>query len=125
MREDQEEQERGSNFATPFSATAAEDAKRFNLASGPVAKPVVSLTTPEIPAAKPEPIRKVEAKVEPAPVLAAVATVVATPEPPKVEPVATTPEPSLRVRRSGPSFQREPSCRKHSPLTAPRTRKRS
>ncbi len=93
MREDQEEQERGSNFATPFSATAAEDAKRFNLASGPVAKPVVSLTTPEIPAAKPEPIRKAEARVEPAPVLAAVATVVATPEPPKVEPVATTPEP--------------------------------
>src|SRR5205085_9285653 len=32
MREDQEEQEAGQNFATPFSAKAEEDAKRFNVA---------------------------------------------------------------------------------------------
>lgn len=41
MREDQEEQEAGQNFATPFSAKAEEDAKRFNVPAAPVAKPVV------------------------------------------------------------------------------------
>jgi predicted regulator of Ras-like GTPase activity (Roadblock/LC7/MglB family) len=41
MRDDQIEQEAGSNFATPFSAKAEEDAKRFNIPSTPVAKPVV------------------------------------------------------------------------------------
>ena len=54
MRADQEEQEAGQNFATPFSAKAEEDAKRFNVASTPVAKP-------EAPAApvkesKPDPV---------------------------------------------------------------------
>ena len=39
MREDQEEQEAGQNFATPFSAKAEEDAKRFNVPPTPVAKP--------------------------------------------------------------------------------------
>jgi predicted regulator of Ras-like GTPase activity (Roadblock/LC7/MglB family) len=39
MRHDQEEQDAGSNFATPFSAKAEEDAKRFNVAGTPVAKP--------------------------------------------------------------------------------------
>ena len=38
MRDDQEEQEAGANFATPFSAKAEEDAKRFNVAGTPVAK---------------------------------------------------------------------------------------
>ena len=42
MREDQEEQERGANFATPFSAKAEEDAKRFNIAGTAVAKPIVT-----------------------------------------------------------------------------------
>ena len=42
MREDQEEQEAGANFATPFSAKAEEDAKRFNVPATPVAKPVVA-----------------------------------------------------------------------------------
>jgi predicted regulator of Ras-like GTPase activity (Roadblock/LC7/MglB family) len=41
MRDDQEEQEAGQNFATPFSAKAEEDAKRFNVPPTPVAKPVV------------------------------------------------------------------------------------
>jgi predicted regulator of Ras-like GTPase activity (Roadblock/LC7/MglB family) len=41
MRDDQVEQEAGSNFATPFSAKAEEDAKRFNVPATPVAKPVV------------------------------------------------------------------------------------
>jgi predicted regulator of Ras-like GTPase activity (Roadblock/LC7/MglB family) len=38
MRDDQEEQEAGQNFATPFSAKAEEDAKRFNVPATPVAK---------------------------------------------------------------------------------------
>jgi predicted regulator of Ras-like GTPase activity (Roadblock/LC7/MglB family) len=46
MRDDQIEQEAGSNFATPFSAKAEEDAKRFNVPSTPVAKPVVVEPTP-------------------------------------------------------------------------------
>ena len=41
MRDDQEEQDAGQNFATPFSAKAAEDAKRFNVPATPVEKPVV------------------------------------------------------------------------------------
>ena len=48
MRDDQEEQEAGSNFATPFSAKAEEDAKRCNIAGTPVAKPVVP--APEVTA---------------------------------------------------------------------------
>jgi predicted regulator of Ras-like GTPase activity (Roadblock/LC7/MglB family) len=42
MREDQEEQDAGANFATPFSAKAEEDAKRFNIAGTAVAKPIVT-----------------------------------------------------------------------------------
>ena len=42
MREDQEEQEPGVNFATPFSAKAEEDAKRFNISGTAVAKPIVT-----------------------------------------------------------------------------------
>ena len=42
MRDDQEEQEQGSGFATPFSAKAEEDAKRLKVAATPVAKPTVS-----------------------------------------------------------------------------------
>lgn len=42
MRADQEEQEAGINIATPFSAKAAEDAKRFNLAGTAVAEPSVT-----------------------------------------------------------------------------------
>jgi predicted regulator of Ras-like GTPase activity (Roadblock/LC7/MglB family) len=42
MREDQEEQEAGANFATPFSAKAEEDAKRFNIAGTAIARPVVT-----------------------------------------------------------------------------------
>jgi predicted regulator of Ras-like GTPase activity (Roadblock/LC7/MglB family) len=40
MRDDQEEQDAGQNFATPFSAKAEEDAKRFNVPATPVAKAV-------------------------------------------------------------------------------------
>jgi predicted regulator of Ras-like GTPase activity (Roadblock/LC7/MglB family) len=42
MRDDQEEQEKGANFETPFSTKAQEDAKRFNVAASPIAKPVVA-----------------------------------------------------------------------------------
>jgi predicted regulator of Ras-like GTPase activity (Roadblock/LC7/MglB family) len=53
MREDQVEQEAGQNFATPFSAKADEDAKRFNVPATPVAKPVVASSPGEagVPAA--------------------------------------------------------------------------
>jgi predicted regulator of Ras-like GTPase activity (Roadblock/LC7/MglB family) len=55
MRDDQEEQEAGQNFATPFSAKAEEDAKRFNVPAAPVARPVVpeAVEAPkaEVPAA--------------------------------------------------------------------------
>ena len=47
MRDDQEEQDAGENFATPFSAKAEEDAKRFNVPATPVAKPVVPEPEPE------------------------------------------------------------------------------
>jgi predicted regulator of Ras-like GTPase activity (Roadblock/LC7/MglB family) len=42
MRDDQVEQDAGQNFATPFSAKAEEDAKRFNVPATPVAKPVIA-----------------------------------------------------------------------------------
>ena len=42
MREDQEEQEAGQDFATPFSAKAAEDAKLLNVPATPIAKPVAA-----------------------------------------------------------------------------------
>jgi predicted regulator of Ras-like GTPase activity (Roadblock/LC7/MglB family) len=48
MRDDQEEQDAGQNFATPFSAKAEEDAKRFNVPATPVAKPVVPEPVAEI-----------------------------------------------------------------------------
>lgn len=54
MRDDQEEQDLGANFATPFSAKAEEDAKRFNLAGATLAKPTVTPVAapqPETPAA--------------------------------------------------------------------------
>jgi predicted regulator of Ras-like GTPase activity (Roadblock/LC7/MglB family) len=69
MRDDQVEQEAGANFATPFSAKAEEDAKRFNVPAAPVAKPVV-----------PDPVEEAP-QPEPAPVAAA-------PEPARPEPVA-------------------------------------
>jgi len=47
MRADQEQQEAGANFATPFSAKAEEDAKRFNIAGPAVVKPIATpLPTP-------------------------------------------------------------------------------
>jgi predicted regulator of Ras-like GTPase activity (Roadblock/LC7/MglB family) len=51
MREDQEEQDAGQNFATPFSAKAEEDAKRFNVPLAPVAKPVLPVEAAEPAAA--------------------------------------------------------------------------
>lgn len=42
MRDDQVEQDAGANFATPFSAKAEEDAKRFNAAGTAGAKPAVT-----------------------------------------------------------------------------------
>ena len=48
MRDDQEEQDAGQSFATPFSAKAEEDAKRFNVPTTPVAKPVVPEPAAEV-----------------------------------------------------------------------------
>ncbi len=45
MRDDQEEQEKGADFETPFSAKAAEDAKRFKVPATPVAKASVIQST--------------------------------------------------------------------------------
>jgi len=42
MRDDQEEQDLGAKIATPFSAKAEEDAKRFNIAGTAVAKPIAT-----------------------------------------------------------------------------------
>jgi len=52
MRDDQEEQEAGQHFATPFSAKAEEDAKRFNVPATPVAKPAVE--EPAVPVVEPK-----------------------------------------------------------------------
>ena len=46
MRDDQEEQEKGSGFATPFSAKAEEDAKRLKVAATPIPKPVAPTVAP-------------------------------------------------------------------------------
>lgn len=54
MRDDQEEQEKGANFDTPFSAKAAEDAKRLKVAATPVAKPAAAEETPTPPSISPE-----------------------------------------------------------------------
>ena len=61
MRDDQEEQEQGANFATPFSAKAEEDAKRFKTSAAPVPKPVTSVAEPvaEPVGQAPEPIAAV------------------------------------------------------------------
>lgn len=53
MRDDQEEQDAGQNFATPFSAKAEEDAKRFNVPATPVAKPAVPEPEPVTAVASP------------------------------------------------------------------------
>lgn len=55
MRDDQEEQEAGANFATPFSAKAEEDAKRLNVSLAPVAKPEVVVPAPVVPAPEVKP----------------------------------------------------------------------
>jgi predicted regulator of Ras-like GTPase activity (Roadblock/LC7/MglB family) len=67
MRDDQVEQEMGANFATPFSAKAEEDAKRFNVPPTPVAKPVA--IAPEEVASQPEPAAPA-VEAEPAEILA-------------------------------------------------------
>jgi predicted regulator of Ras-like GTPase activity (Roadblock/LC7/MglB family) len=82
MREDQEEQEAGANFATPFSAKAEEDAKRFNLAGKTVAKSIV--TPPAEPVA-------VAAETQTAPAPAAAPPADATPVEKPVDPLARDP----------------------------------
>jgi predicted regulator of Ras-like GTPase activity (Roadblock/LC7/MglB family) len=55
MREDQEEQEAGQNFATPFSAKAEEDAQRLSVPPTSVAKPVAAV----VPHVEPTPAAEV------------------------------------------------------------------
>jgi len=62
MRDDQEEQDAGQNFATPFSAKAEEDAKRFNVPAAPVAKPVVPEAPPVVAGVSPAPEKPVGEK---------------------------------------------------------------
>jgi predicted regulator of Ras-like GTPase activity (Roadblock/LC7/MglB family) len=85
MRDDQIEQEKGENFATPFSAKAEEDAKRFNISGTPVAKPIA--------APEPEPVAPVVAEptalATPAPI--AMPTI-AAPEPVVPAPINIVPD---------------------------------
>ena len=46
MRDDQEEQEKGASFATPFAAKAEEDAKRHKVAATPIPKAAVEAVPP-------------------------------------------------------------------------------
>ncbi|MFN2477276.1 MAG: hypothetical protein ABR526_13155 [Chthoniobacterales bacterium] len=75
MRDDQEEQEKGANFDTPFSAKAAEDAKRLKVAATPVAKQTV--------APEPEPPSPIAMSLPPADVTPAEISVPAPLEKPK------------------------------------------
>ncbi len=75
MRADQEEQEVGVNFETPFSVKADEDAKRFDLSSKatskPISEPIVAAVEAPQPVSIPEPQTNSEAEVAspgPAPV---------------------------------------------------------
>ena len=69
IREDQESEEKGGNFATPFSAKAEEDAKRF---SG-TAKSVAAKVAPAVAADPAEKTDEVEPPIStPAPVVAVV-----------------------------------------------------
>ena len=70
MREDQEEQEAGQNFATPFSAKAEEDAKRLSVPATPVAKSVVTAVAEVAPHVEPTSATTVTATQQTAPVAA-------------------------------------------------------
>ena len=84
MRDDQEEQEKGANFATPFSAKAEEDAKRFKTPGAPIPKPVVQAP---VQAATEQPVKPAPTAVEePAPVAAAPAAPVLKMAPAPVKP---------------------------------------
>jgi predicted regulator of Ras-like GTPase activity (Roadblock/LC7/MglB family) len=87
MRDDQEEQEQGSAFATPFSAKAEEDAKRLKVAAAPIAKPTVVEPAAPAPAPTPAP-----APIEPPRVLPAPAPIALTPAA-----AAKTPRPELQL----------------------------
>lgn len=87
MRDDQEEQEKGANFETPFSAKAAEDAKRLKVAATPVAKPTVPAPAPVLTVVPPP---ETQAAVAPEPE-------VTTPAP---EP-KTAPAPQVQSEKSG------------------------
>ena len=80
MRDDQEEQEKGSAFATPFSAKAEEDAKRLKVAATPVAKPIAPAVPAPTPAAK-APVAVPAPAIAPAPAPIEMPRVAASPEP--------------------------------------------
>ncbi len=66
MRDDQEEQDAGQNFATPFSAKAEEDAKRFNVPAAPVAKAAAAVEeVPPVAVPEPAVVAAVPAAAEP------------------------------------------------------------
>jgi predicted regulator of Ras-like GTPase activity (Roadblock/LC7/MglB family) len=95
MRDDQEEQDAGQNFATPFSAKAEEDAKRFNVPAAPVPKPVAAA-----PVVAPPNLEPVPAGVSPADETKSADRAVTTEE--KTTDTATSPEdqPSGRPLRT-------------------------
>ena len=77
MRDDQEEQEKGSAFATPFSAKAEEDAKRLKVAATPIPKPVAPAVEP-MPTATPRVLPSPAAEAEAEKPAAKVASVTRT-----------------------------------------------
>jgi predicted regulator of Ras-like GTPase activity (Roadblock/LC7/MglB family) len=89
MRDDQVEQEKGEDFATPFSAKAEEDAKRFKVSGTPVAKPAVVVPAPE-----PATPAVVEPIAVPPPVVAA-APAIPAPAPIKMAPTPVVEEPAV------------------------------
>ena len=92
MRDDQVEQEKGGNFATPFSAKADEDAKRFKVAGTPVEKPVAGA----VPAPAPAPAPVAPPVGEPEPVAATVAEPVPMAAPaPIAMPAIAAPAPAV------------------------------
>ena len=93
MREDQEVQDAGANFATPFSAKAEEDAKRFKVAGPAVPQPIPA---PESPAAKAMEAVKAVETVTAVEAVEALEEVPATP-PPEKEPFALAPRNPLQV----------------------------
>jgi len=99
MRDDQEEQEKGAAFETPFSAKAQEDAKRFQVSGTPVAKASNGATPAAPKPVAPTPVPE----VLPAPAAAVVVTPPVKPETPSAEVKEAAVSPPVVTETSGRS----------------------